>query len=161
MRWLNVTVLGICKLLFAVSCATLVIMMLLTVFDVILRTLGRPITGAYELIGYLSVIAVGFSLPWATWTKGHVFMEFIIVKIRIQFRNVADIFTRVVGMGLFTVATYSLVEVGMDFYRTGEGSPTLQIPMYPFAWSAALSSFMMCFVLLCDLLGIFGGAYDK
>lgn len=161
MTWLTSAVLRTSKFLFGISCITLVVMMLLTVIDVALRTAGKPITGAYELIGYLSVIAVGFSLPLTTWTKGHVFMEFIIERIRGQGRNVANTLTRMVGMGLFAVATYSLAEVGMDLYNTGEGSPTLQLPVYPFAWCAAASCFTMCFVLLCDILRIFGGEYDQ
>ena len=154
-------VLSISRFLYAVSGITLVVMMLVTVLDVTLRAIGRPITGAYELIGYLSVLVVGFALPFTTWTKGHVFMEFIIERINERNREIANVFTRLVGVGLFAIATYSLLLIGVDLFTTGEGSPTLQLPVYPFAWSAGFSCLTMCFVLGCDIFRIFGGEDER
>jgi TRAP-type C4-dicarboxylate transport system permease small subunit len=135
-------------------------MMLLTVLDVILRVAGRPITGAYELVGYFSVVVAGFALPFTTWTRGHVFMEFLMDKLPSQSREIANIFTRIIGIALFAFVTYNLVDVGVSLYNTGEVSPTLQLPVYPFAHGLAFCCFMMCFVLVCDILRIWGGEHE-
>jgi TRAP-type C4-dicarboxylate transport system permease small subunit len=161
MRWLLSAGLKISRFLYVISGVGLVVMMLLTVLDVALRMVGRPITGAYELVGYLGVVVVGFALPLTTWTRGHVFMEFVIEKIGEQNRQIANVFTRIIGIALFAVAVYSLADIGIDLYNTGEGSPTLQLPVYPFAWAAALCCSVMCLVLFCDILRIYGGEYDK
>jgi TRAP-type C4-dicarboxylate transport system permease small subunit len=160
MRWLISTVLKVCKFLYGVSGFTLVIMMLLTVLDVFLRIVGTPITGVYELVGYFGSIVVGFALPFTTWTKGHIYMEFLMEKLPEQSRDIANIFTRIVGIALFGFAVYNLVDVGTVLYSTGEVSPTLELPVYPFAWGVAISCFMVCFVLFCDILRIVGGEYD-
>jgi len=47
-------------------CAGVVLtfMMLLTVADVILRYLGRPIAGSYELVSLCGAVVVGFAIPY-------------------------------------------------------------------------------------------------
>jgi TRAP-type C4-dicarboxylate transport system permease small subunit len=160
MRWLISTVLKVSKIMYGISGVTLVCMVLLTVLDVILRSFGRPITGIYELVGYFSTIVVGFALPFTTWTRGHVYMEFLLEKIAKQNQNIANIFTRIIGIVLFAFAAYNLVDVGVVLYTTGEGSPTLQLPVFPFAWCVATCCFLMCFVLFCDILRIYGGEYE-
>jgi TRAP-type C4-dicarboxylate transport system permease small subunit len=160
MRRLISTVLKISKFLYGVSGFTLVIMMLLTVLDVMLRIVGRPITGAYELVGYFSSIVVGFALPFVTWTRGHVYMEFVTEKLPTQNREIAHIFTRIIGIALFAFAAYYLIDVGVVLYSTGEVSPTLQLPVYPFAWGVAICCFMTCLVLFCDIFRIGGGEYE-
>lgn len=161
MKWVLSAGLKISRFLYVISGIGLVVMMMLTVVDVALRLVGRPITGTYELVGYLSVVVVGFALPLTTWNKGHVFMEFVIDRIAKGNRDIANTFTRIIGIALFAVGTYSLAEIGADLYNTGEGSPTLQLPVYPFAWAAAFCCSIMCFVLFCDILRIYGGKYDE
>lgn len=152
--------LKVSRFLYTVSGITLVFMMLLTVLDVILRIFGRPITGTYELVGFSGAVVVGFALPFTTWTRGHVYMEFLIEKLPAQKRDVANIFTRIIGIVLFALAAYNLVDVGIDLYNTGEVSPTLQLPFYPVAWGVGACCFIICFVLFCDILRIYGDEYE-
>ena len=58
MRWLLSAGLKISRFLYVISGIGLVVMMLLTVLDVALRMVGRPITGAYELVAYGVVLVV-------------------------------------------------------------------------------------------------------
>ena len=160
MKWLISTVLKVCKFLYGVSGFTLVIMMLLTVFDVAMRIMGRPIAGVYELVGYSAAIVVGFALPYTTWTRGHIYMEFVLDKLPVRSKDFANILTRIVGIALLAVVAYNLVDVGIDLYVTGEVSPTLQLPVYLFVWAVAFCCCMMCLVLFCDMLRIRGGEYE-
>lgn len=160
MKWLISTVLKVCKFLYGVSGFTLVVMMLLTVLDVALRMVGRPITGVYELVGYFASIVVGFALPFTTWTRGHIYMEFVVDKLPVQSRDIANILTRIIGIALFAVVAYNLVDVGIVLYDTGKVSPTLQLPVYPFAWAVAACCCIICLVLFCDILRVRGGEYE-
>ena len=54
------------KFLNIVGGITLVLMMLLTVTDVVLRFFGKPITGTYELMGYCGALVIGFALAQTT-----------------------------------------------------------------------------------------------
>jgi TRAP-type C4-dicarboxylate transport system permease small subunit len=160
MTWLLSLGLKISKSLYAVSGVVLVWMMLLTAADVVLRAFGRPITGAYELVGFSGAVVIGFGLPYTSWTRGHVYMEFLIKKLPKQSRDIANVFTRLVGIALFAVIAYNLVVVGMDLRGTGEMSPTLQLPFYPVAYGVGICCFMLCLMLLCDIIKICGDHYE-
>ena len=152
--------LWISKSLYAVSGVVLVSMMLLTATDVVLRTVGRPITGAYEMVGFMAAVVIAFGLPYTSSTRNHVYMEFFIERISKQQRNIVNIFTRLIGIALFALAAYNLFEVGADLRSTGEVSPTLNLPFYPVAYAIGVSFFMLVFVLICDIIKVYGGRYE-
>ncbi len=151
---------NVSKFLNLVSCVALVLMMVLTVTDVVLRIFKRPITGTYEIVGLLGAIVIGFGIPITSWIRGHIFVDFLVQKLPAGNRNVVNIFTRLLGIGLFFVAGWNLIIVGMDLYRTGEVSLTRQLPFYPIAYGLAVSCFVQCFVLICDIIKIFGEEYE-
>ena len=74
--------------------------------------------------------------------------------------DVIDICTRLMGIGLFFAAGWNLIIVGIDLYRTGEVSLTLQLPFYPVAYGLAISCFVQCLVLICDIFKILGEKYE-
>ena len=87
-------------------------------------------------------------------------MEFLIEKISKQNRGIANIFTRLIGIALYAVAGYNLFIVGMDLRDTGEVSPTLNFPFYPVAFGVGTCCFILCFMLLCDIIKIYGDRYE-
>jgi TRAP-type C4-dicarboxylate transport system permease small subunit len=148
------------KFLDSISSVALVSIMVLTVADVVLRIFKRPITGTYEIVGLLGAIVIGFGLPITSWIRGHIFFGFLIQKFPRGKRDVIDIFTRLMGIGLFFAAGWNLIIVGIDLYRTGEVSLTLQLPFYPVAYGLAISCFVQCLVLICDIFKILGEKYE-
>jgi TRAP-type C4-dicarboxylate transport system permease small subunit len=147
------------KFLNSISCVALVGMMVLTVTDVVLRMFKKPIMGTYEIVGFLGAIVIGFGIPLTSWLRGHIFVDFIIEKFPEGRRDVVNIFTRLMGIGLFFIAGWNLIIVGMDLYGTGEVSLTRQLPFYPIAYGLAVSCFVQCLVLICDIIKIFGNDF--
>ncbi len=139
---------------------TLVFMMLLTVMDVIMRIFGRPITGTYEMVGFSGAVVIGFALPFTSWIRGHVYMEFLIQRLSKQARDRLNLFTRLIGIILFALIAYNLMIVGIDFQKSGEVSPTLRFPFYPVVYGVGICFFIECLVLFCDILKISGGHYE-
>ena len=148
------------KILNSISSIALVSIMVLTVADVVLRIFKRPITGTYEIVGLLGAIVIGFGIPITSWIRGHIYVDFLTQKLPQERRNIVNIFTRLLGIGLFFVAGWNLIIVGMDLYHTGEVTLTRQLPFYPVAYGLALSCFVQCFVLICDILKIVGEEYE-
>jgi len=132
----------------------------LTVTDVILRTFRRPIVGTYELVAFSGAIVIGFSLPFTSWLRGHIFVDFFILKFSKKVRDVFNILTRCVGMGLFFLIGWNLIKYGMDLQKSGEVSLTLQLPFFPVAYGVGICCFIQCLVLFCDILKVFGGKYE-
>ncbi|OPY75996.1 MAG: Tripartite ATP-independent periplasmic transporter [Syntrophorhabdus sp. PtaU1.Bin058] len=159
MKTIFAIVLNISKFLNSISGIALIAIMVLTTADVVLRIFKQPIIGTYEIVGLLGAIVIGFGIPMTSWIRGHIFVDFIIEQFPEGRKNVVNIFTRLLGVGLFFVAGWNLIIVGMDLYRTGEVSLTRQLPFYPIAHGLAVSCFVQCLVLICDIIKIFAGEF--
>ena len=55
----------------------LTLMMLLTTIDVILRYLGRPITGTFELMSFAGALVTGFALAQTSLDGAHVNVDIL------------------------------------------------------------------------------------
>jgi len=132
----------------------LVLMMLLTVVDVALRAIGRPITGTYELVAMMGAIVIGFAIPKTSWDRGHVYVDFLIEKRSAAIRNAFFIGTRILGIAIFALISWNLIRKGMVFYKSGEVSLTLRMPYYPSAFALAICMFAQSLSLIGDVLRI-------
>lgn len=139
---------------------SLVFIMFLTVTDIILRSFRRPIVGTFEIVAFSGAVVIGFSLPLTTWVRGHVYTDFLILRFSQKIRNVFNILTRCLSIGLFMMIGWNLIMHGIDLKKAGEVSPTLTMPFYPVAYGLGICSFIQCLVLLCDILRIFGGKHE-
>ncbi len=151
---------GLSRFLNLIAGIALTFMMLLTVADIILRFLRRPIVGTYELVAFSGAVVIGFSVPLTSWMRGHVNVDFLILTFSQKTRNVIHILTRCLVIWLFLMIGWNLIKYGMDLYQSGEVSPTLQIPFYPVAYGVGICCFIQCLVLFCDISKIFGGKYE-
>jgi len=151
---------GISKLLNVIAGLAITFIMFLTVTDVILRSFRRPIVGTYELVAFSGAIVIGFAVPLTTLLKGHVLVDFFVLKFPKGIRNVVHIATRLLGIGLFSLLGWNLIKLGMDLHRTGEVSLTLQLPFYPVAYGIGICCFVQCLVLIVHILQVIGGTYE-
>ena len=139
---------------------SLTFLMLLTMVDVILRAFQRPIVGTYELVGFAGALVIGFAVPYTSWMKGHIYVDFFIGRFSQRVRNCFHILTRCLVIGLFLLAGWNLVRYGIDLFKSGEVSLTLQVPFYPIVCGLGISCFIQCLVIVCDILKIFRGQYE-
>ena len=139
---------------------SLTFLMFLTVADVVLRFFRRSIVGTYELVAFLGAVVIGFSIPFTSWVRGHIYVDFFISRFSLKVRNVFNIVTRGMGITLFFLTGWNLIKYGMDLQKSGEVSLTLQMPFYPVAYGVGICCFIQCLVLLCDILKIFGEKYE-
>jgi TRAP-type C4-dicarboxylate transport system permease small subunit len=140
------------RLLYVVAGVALAGSMFLTVADVSLRTLKRPIVGTYELVGLLGALVVGFAIPQTSRLHGNVLMDFVTGKLSAGIQRVLHVITRILATGLFAIIGWNMVNLGNDLRRVGEVTPTLQLPTYPVAYAIALCCLVECFVLLVDMI---------
>jgi TRAP-type C4-dicarboxylate transport system permease small subunit len=139
---------------------SLTFLMLLTVTDVILRSFRRPIVGTYELVAFAGAVVIGFSVPLTSWMRGHIYVDFLVLKFPKKLRDAFNIGTRCMSCLLFFLIGWNLLKYGADLQKSGEVSLTLQLPFYPVAYGLGVCCFVQCLVLLCDILKIFGGKYE-
>ncbi len=151
---------GIGKFLDVFAGIAITFIMLLTVIDVILRSFRRPIVGTYELVAFAGAIVIGFAVPLTTFLKGHVLVDFFVLKMPKALRDTMNIATRLLGTGLFAVLGWNLIKMGGDFYKSGEVSLTLELPFYPIAYGLGVCAFIQCLVLLAQIFQVTGGDYE-
>jgi len=151
---------GLSRFLNVIAGISLTFLMLLTVMDVILRSLKRPIVGTYELVAFSGAVVIGFSVPLTSWMRGHIYVDFLTQKFQKSVRNIFDITTRCLVIILFFLIGWNLIKYGMDLQKSGEVSLTLQMPFYPVAYGVGVCCFVQCLVMMCDILKIVGGEYE-
>ena len=79
----------------------LVMMMVVTCVDVVLRKLGHPLPGAYDLVKVAAGLTIACALPYTTAIKGHVAVEYFHHRLGRRGRTVAA--TEIPHVGTFAV----------------------------------------------------------
>jgi len=155
------TINGISRFLNIIAGISLTFLMLLTITDVILRGFKSPVPGTFEMVAFAGAVVIGFSVPLTSWLRGHIFVDFFILKFSQKGRDIFNIATRCVVIMLFFLIGWNLIKYGIDLQKSGEVSLTLQMPFYPVAYGVGVCCFVQCLVLVCDIVKIFGGKYDE
>ena len=155
------TINGISRFFNIIAGISLTSLMLLTIMDVILRGFKSPVPGTYEVVAFAGAVVIGFSMPLTSWLRGHIFVDFFILKFSQKGRDVFNIATRCLVIVLFFLIGWNMIKYGMDLQKSGEVSLTLQMPFYPVAYGVGVCCFVQCLVLVCDIAKIFGGKYDE
>ena len=89
---------GLCLL----SAAGIVLMMGITSYDVISRTIFKsPLRGANDLVSVCAAITLAASLPYTTSLKGHVAIEFLFLKLSRRGRRIGNVLVHSVIAILF------------------------------------------------------------
>ncbi len=143
-----------------VAAVMLAFMILLTVADVILRSARAPIVGTYEIVGLLCAILISFAIPFTTWQRGHIRVDFFLERLPLTARKIVNIVAKCLGIGLFILIGWNMIIFGMDLAQAGEVTPTRHIPFYPVLYGIGVCCFFECIVLFSDIVKIFRGEYE-
>ncbi len=160
MRGFVKTVTALSGYLNAIAGTSLILLMVLTIVDVVLRGFNKPILGTYELVGLAGAVAIGFSMPRTSLLRGHIYVDSLIALFPRRVRNGFNVATRVVVLVLFFLTGWNLFAYADDLRKSGEVSLTLQFPFYPVVYGIGICCFFQCLVLICDLIKIKERSYE-
>lgn len=131
----------------------LIIMMLLTVSDVLLRYLfNSPILGTLELTEYMMVPVVFLGLAWCAVRRENIKVDILVSRLKTRPRAILDSLTCFLSLVVMVFITWqNFLETGniWDSYRV---SDILHVPAYPFFVVLTLGCFLLCIVLLINLV---------
>jgi len=131
-------------------------MMLFTVADMVLRALGRPVAGSYEVIGWLSAAALALALGNAQIYRSHVAIDLVTTQLGDRTRSVVDLAMSLLSLLLFAAAAWFVARYGRVLQDTGSLSETLKAPVYPWVYLVAGGVAGLALALLVDLLRSIG-----
>ena len=146
--------------------AAIVIMMLLSTADVLLRLGGplysklqwwflgfiQPVPGIYELVSFLGTVAAAFAIAHTSIKGGHVSVNLLTRLMPEKARIILQVITNLLALILFGLLSWRSILHAEELRSCGEVSMTLQLPYYPFVYGVAFASFAMGAVLITYII---------
>jgi TRAP-type C4-dicarboxylate transport system permease small subunit len=136
----------------AVSCAGLAVMMLATGADVLLRQVGWPVKGAYDIVRVCGALTIACALPLTTATKGHIAIEYFFQKLSRFWRVAVDSVMRVLMIAVFAFAAFECMGYGLRFLRDGEVTATIELPIFWVPWVMAAAFAVTAVIVVFHLI---------
>ncbi len=131
---------------------TLVAMTTLICVNVVSRYFGHPIAGTYEGVGFLGVIVVSFALAHTQVLRGHIAVEFFLMRLPPRAQAAISSVTYFLCIAFFALLAWQSGVFGTSLLLSGEVSPTEKIPFYPFIYGMGLACVPACMIFLVEFL---------
>lgn len=146
----------------AVAAAVLMGLSLLTFFDVVGRKLfNAPVPGTVELIEGLMALIMFGALATATHHNDHVRVEFLVNRFSETKRILLTKLSDVAVLTIMAAIAWSLGEHALFMLETGDMTPVLRLPLYPFTFGAFILVVACLVIAVARLLASAGGAEPK
>lgn len=122
----------------------LLVIMLATTADVVLRTTYRPLKGVYELTELLMALVVFLSMAYAAHKNKHITVDVLTSRLP---KNISAILLALSGLVSLYVCGMLLWRVllsGSMAITSGSVSSSLYVPLAPFIFAAAFGILLLC-----------------
>ena len=117
-----------------------VFMMLLTTVDVIgAKIFLFPIPGALDIMELAQLVALSFALGASYLANRHVEVEFFTPLLPKWLQRIVAVVVKFFVLALFALMTWRMFAYGFDLKNNTEVSPTIRLPLYPFAYAATIA----------------------
>jgi TRAP-type C4-dicarboxylate transport system permease small subunit len=136
----------------AVAGFALTAVMLLIGADIVGRIFGRPVPGTYEIVSLAGGLIIGMALPATSRARGHVCADFLLLRLPEKSRKVLVIITRLTGMGIFLLAGFGMIMMGLRLKASGEVTAVLSLPFYYATYAIGSAFFVQTLILLSEIL---------
>ena len=131
--------------------SALIIVMLLSVWDIVGRAFGHPIPGTYEIVSFAGGLVIGLSVPITSLVKEHVCVDLLILRLSHRARTLFIIMTKLMGTATFLLAGCGMIMMGMRLNASGEVTAALGLPFYPVAYAISAAFFVEALILLSQI----------
>ncbi len=147
MRLLNRFNTAVSNLLLILAGVLLTAMMALACANMVLRFLGSPILGAYELMGFMGAMVTALALAGTQLKGGHIALTIMAGVLPRGMERAIDAASSLACAGFFALVAWRTTAWGQTLIATGELSETLRIPYHPFVFTVALGCAMLALTL--------------
>jgi TRAP-type C4-dicarboxylate transport system permease small subunit len=131
----------------------LVIMMLLTVADVLLRyAFRRPILGTVELTEYMMIPVVFLAIPWCAMKGAHAKIDLVIERLPPRVQAIFDSVSGLIGLFMISLICWQGLLESKNMWVSHIGADMLNVPTYPFYLIVGIGAFLFALVLLLYII---------
>jgi TRAP-type C4-dicarboxylate transport system permease small subunit len=111
-----------------------------------------PLRGTIDMVMLFQLVAIAFAGAITLIIGRHVRVEFFVNRLPRRAQAVTNSIVSLLGLGIFILIIWRLCLLGYSFQIGGETTASAHIPLYPFAYGAALGIIPVCLVLLHEFL---------
>lgn len=128
----------------------MILMMLVSVINMVLRASSRPFGGAAEIVGWLAALTAALALGNTQINRGHVTIDLLMSKFSRRVRAVVDSMVSFISMVLSLLAAWQLTMNALDMWQRGSVSETMHVAYFPFIYAVAFGFLGLALALLVD-----------
>jgi len=145
-----------------VAAAILTAMMLLVAASVFMRYLfNNPMLGDIELVEFMMVGLVSFSLAYCAVEKGHVAVTFVLEWVPYRAQAIINVLISLVNLGFVVMIAICSIQQAAVLWNRGSASIMLKLPLFLFPLVLTLGSAVFSLVLLVRFLDSLSGSLSK
>ncbi len=120
------------RIMHAIACVALSVMMLVVVGDVVLRAVfNTPIQGAYDVVSISLLVMTMFGIAPVVAYRGEILIDLIDGIASPKFLQGLAFLSALIGVGLFVFFAWAMISPALDAWRWGERSLELGMPKWP------------------------------
>ena len=131
---------------------SLIVMMLVTVGEMVLRMFGRPMAGTIEVVAWLAAVTTALALGYTQMHKGHVSIDLFVNRFGPKLRAVLKMLVYLASTVLFSLVTWHVFLHAGVLKATGSLSETMKVIVYPWVYITSLGCGGLTLVLLVDFI---------
>jgi len=143
------------KWLLIIGGVAVLALMALATGNVLMRLLGVPFRGAYELVSFLGAVVTAFSLGYTQKRKFNIVVDILSERFPAGVKRFLDGIGYLIGLLFFGLIAWVVFQWGLKIAASGEVSETLKIVYYPFIFCVALGFAALSLTLAIDVIGAF------
>jgi TRAP-type C4-dicarboxylate transport system permease small subunit len=136
-----------------VGVVAFLLMMVITTVDVVgAKAFLTPLPGSLDTVMLAQLVAMSFAVAITLISGRHVAVEFFTPLLPKPMQKLAEVLVNALGLGLFILMLWHIGDYANQLMLDGETTPTIRVPLYPFAWGAALACIPVSLVYLHKLI---------
>lgn len=138
---------GVSRGFAVVGSASIGLLALLVVADIIGREIGTPVLGVVEIAATTVVISAFLTIPYVLRRGGHIRATVLVSRLPRNVRKSLEAFGYVAGVVVFALLAYASFGEFVSAWENGsfEGEGSLRVPTWPARLTIFLSSLLMIF----------------
>lgn len=122
--------------------------------NMVLRSLGLPVTGTYELMGLGGAMIAALAMGGTQEAKGHIQVTVLDGILPPGLRRGLDATAHILSTLFFGMVAWRLFELSWALQESGELSETLRLPFYPVVFLVGLGFVILCLNLIHQTWGV-------
>jgi len=147
------------RMLAAISCLLLFVMMALTFIDVSGRYLfNNPLPALHEIISFMMPGLIFCALPLVCRKEGHVTIDLLDVFLSLGVRRWQGLLVNMIGLSAMLFVSWRLAVKSATHFEFGEATDELYLDLWPFSAGMSVLAAIAAIALLANTINYLTGA---